>query len=549
MCGECAGGATRTVSLRLVVSQVGAAAASKMDFAVLGPLRVAVEGHAVPAGPAKQRSLLTLLLLRANELVPLQVVTEELWDQAPPRSTLANLRTYLAGIRGLLPGDERDRVVVGPHGYQLQVGVDELDVARFMARARQGQAALAAGRYREAVDRLAAARELWRGEVAEDVPAGAVTAPRRAALVEQRLVVWEDLLEARIALGDTGGLRPQLRELVAADPVRERGWVLLMTALYRAGDPAAALRAYAHARTAMIESVGIEPGPELRRLQRLILDGAELPGPDGRAENTAGARSTPSRAPIRQLPLDVGGFAGRSRELGALTTLADERPDSVLVISGMAGVGKTALAVHWAHRYRHDTPDGQIYLDLRGYGTGRPLTSTAALGSLLRSVGVAPDRVPPDLDGRASLWRSTLHDRRVLVLLDNARDEDQVRPLLPATGHTLVTSRNQLRGLVAREGARRLTVERLSPTDAAQLLTTALGDDRAADPTTVAELVERCGGLPLALRIVAERAARQPDRPLAELAAELRDQRGGLDPLSLNEGATTDVRAVPSWSC
>jgi DNA-binding SARP family transcriptional activator len=521
---------------------------SRLNFAVLGPLRVTVEGHPVAAGPTKQRSLLTLMLLRANELVPLTVVTDELWDHAPPRSISANLRTYLAGIRGLLPGDERDRVVVGPYGYQLQVGAGELDAARFMALARQGQAALAAGTYREAVDRLTAARELWRGEVAEDVPAGAVTAPRRTALAEQRLVVWEDLLEARLALGEDGGLRPQLRELVAVDPTRERGWVLLMTALYRAGDPAAALRAYAHARTAMIESLGIEPGPELRRLQRLILDGVELPGPRGRVEGTAAPRPAPVPAPVRQLPLDVGGFAGRTSELAALTSLAGERPDAVLAICGMAGVGKTALAVNWAHRYRHDTPDGQIYLDLRGYGTGQPLTPTAALGSLLRSIGVAPERIPPDLDGRASLWRSTLHDRRVLILLDNARDDDQVRPLLPATGHTLVTSRNQLRGLVAREGARRLTVDRLSPTDAAQLLATALGADRTADPSAVAELVERCGGLPLALRIVAERAARQPDRPLAELADELRDQRGGLDPLSLNEGETTDVRAVLSWS-
>jgi DNA-binding SARP family transcriptional activator len=536
-----------------------------MGFAVLGPLRVTVAGQAAPAGPAKRRSLLTLLLLRANELVPLPVVTEELWDHAPPRSTAANLRTYLAGIRGLLPADERHRIVVRPHGYQLRVGADELDAARFATLARRGQTALAAGRYAEAVESLAAARELWRGEVAEDVPAGACTAPRRAALAEQRLVAWQDLLEARLALGEAAGLRPQLRELVAADPVRERGWALLMTGLYRAGDPAAALRAYAHARTAMIEGLGIEPGPDLRRLQRLILDGAELPGPDGRA---AGPRPVPAGLPagmpaglpagmpagmpapprIRQLPLDAGGFTGRIRELDALTALVGERPHAVVVISGMAGVGKTALAVHWAHQHGDDLPDGQVYLDLRGYGTGRPLSPNAALGSLLRSVGVAPERIPPDLDGRAGLWRSTLHDRRVLVVLDNARDDDQVRPLLPATGHTLVTSRNQLRGLVAREGARRLTVERLPPADAAQLLVAGLGGDRVTDATAVAGLVERCGRLPLALRIVAERAALQPGRPLAELAAELRDERGGLDPLSLNEGETTDVRAVLSWS-
>ena len=434
---------------------------ARVEFAVLGPLRVRVDGDAVPAGPAKQRALLTLLLLRPNEVVPLAAVIEELWDQAPPRSTPANLRTYLAGVRGLL-GDERDRVVVRPHGYLLRVGADELDAVRFAESARRGQAALAAGEHRAAADQLTGALGSWRGDVAEDVPAGAPTAASRAALREQRLAAWEDLLEARLALGETGGLRAQLRELVAADPVRERGWALLMTALHRDGDPAAALRAYAHARAAMVERLGIEPGPGLRRLQRLILDGAELPAPAaGEEATTAGA---PAWTPVWQLPPDTGGFTGRARELEALTGLPAEQPGAVLAISGPAGVGKTALAVHWAHQHRGDSVDGQIYLDLRGCGTGRPVTPTAALGSLLRSVGVAPERIPPDLDARSALWRSALHGRRVLVLLDDARDDDQVRPLLPAAGRTVVTSRGQLRGLVAREGARRLLLRR-APAD------------------------------------------------------------------------------------
>jgi DNA-binding SARP family transcriptional activator len=520
-----------------------------VEFAVLGPLRVRVNGGTVQAGPAKQRALLALLLLRPNELVPLSAITEELWDQAPPRSTPANLRTYLAGVRGLLPGDERTRVVVRPHGYLLRVAAEELDAMRFAALAGQGQAALVAGEHRAAVDRLAEALGAWRGEVVEDVPGGASITSRRAALREQRLVVWEDLLAGRLALGETSGLRAQLRELVAADPVRERGWALLMTALYRAGDPAAALRAYAHARTAMVETLGIEPGPDLRRLQQLILDGVELPG--SAAGGTGGHAKRPAGVawrPLWQLPLDAAGFTGRVQELDTLTGQAAGRPDTVLAISGMAGVGKTALAIRWAHQHRDDTPDGQLYLDLRGYGTSRPMTPAVALGALLRSVGVAPDRVPPDLDGRASLWRTTLHGRRVLVLLDNARDDDQVRPLLPAAGLTLVTSRSQLRGLVAREGACRLILDRLPPADGAALLTSTVGPDRCADRGAVAALVERCAGLPLPLRIVAERAARQPGRPLGELADELTDERLGLDPLSLNEGESTDVRAVLSWS-
>jgi DNA-binding SARP family transcriptional activator/tetratricopeptide (TPR) repeat protein len=532
----------------------GGLTVSRVGFAVLGPLRVTVDGQPVPTGPAKQRALLALLVLRPGQAVPLPAVTEELWHDRPPRSAASNLRGYLAGIRGVLPADERRRVVVRPQAYLLRAGADEVDAARFVALATRGQRALVAGEYRAAADTLSEALALWRGTVAEDVPAGTVTAPHRVSLTEQRLVVREDLLAARLALDGPSGLLTELREFVATEPVRERPWALLMTALHQAGDRGAALLAYDQARAAIVEALGIEPGPHLRRLRQRILDGGWLDGPAGGTAGGVVEVGGPRWRPVWQLPLDVGGFTGRTRELERLDTLGAPAAGSgtVVVISGMGGVGKTALAAHWAHRRADRAPDGQLYLDLRGYGTGRPLTPVAALGVLLRSLGLPPDAIPAGLAERAALWRDTLHGRRVLVLLDNARDDDQVRPLLPGTGLTLVTSRSQLRGLVAREGPRRVMLRRLTAEAAETLLATAVGPARAADRSALSALAERCAGLPLALRIVAERATRVPERGLGELTAELRDQRHRLDSFDLSRGAgtgaDTGVRAVLSWS-
>ncbi|WP_163573382.1 NB-ARC domain-containing protein [Fodinicola feengrottensis] len=255
----------------------------------------------------------------------------------------------------------------------------------------------------------------------------------------------------------------------------------------------------------------------------------------------------------RQLPPDIAGFVGRAADLAVLDELVDETIDARVVtaaVDGPAGIGKTALVVHWAHRVSGHFPDGQLYVNLHGYGTEKPVETAGALDFMLRSLGVPAARIPPDLDARSALLRSELAGRRLLVILDNARDSEQVRPLLPGSGSlALITGRRQLRSLAVREGARRITLGLLDDMDAVALLHRVLGAERVRhDPAAAVEVVDLCARLPLALRVVAEYAARRLDEPLAEVAADLRAQRSRLDALSADDGVSTDLRAVFSWS-
>jgi tetratricopeptide (TPR) repeat protein len=339
-------------------------------------------------------------------------------------------------------------------------------------------------------------------------------------------------------------------ELVRAHPLRERFSVQLMLALYRSERQAEALAAFADARHVLASELGIEPGPQLRQLHARIL--AADPGLDFAPGEAATLTSAPQKKKRpAQLPADVAAFTGRAEELAELDRLAAQSSDMVIsVVSGTAGVGKTALAVRWARRAASTFPDGQLYVNLRGYDPGQPVPPGDALAGFLRALGLAGPDIPPGEDERAAAYRSLLDGRRVLVVLDNAASVEQVRPLLPGCPSCLVvvTSRDSLAGLVARHGARRLDLDILPLPDAVGLLRTLIGARVDAEPRAAAALAGQCARLPLALRVAAELAAASPGSLLEELAGELDGEQRRLDLLDAGGDGRTAVRGVFSWS-
>ncbi|WP_460519412.1 AfsR/SARP family transcriptional regulator [Flindersiella endophytica] len=501
----------------------------------------------VEIGAAKQRTVLAMLIVRRNTPVPVDDLIDELWSHDAPESAIANVRTYVSALRGHL-GAERDRLSTLTGAYLLRVHDDELDVVAFERAVAQATAAAKAGDPATAAGHYAAANKLWRGHALQDVPLGSSLQAYAAALTESSVTAREGALDAQAAAGDPAGAIAGLRGLVADHPGRESAWHQLIRLLADSGDRAAALDAFQRARRRLADTLGLDPGPELRALHAEILNGQRAGRPR--------AREVPA-----QLPRDVPGFTGRTDELAQLDAIESSgAPITVLV--GTAGVGKSALAVHWAHQARGRFPDGQLYVNLRGFGPGISAMSPAdAIRGFLDALlypqppphSVEPGRIPVSLDAQAALYRSLLADRKVLVLLDNARDAEQVRPLVPGSPGSLVlvTSRHQLTGLVATEGARPITLDLLPAADARELLARRLGaefDDRlAAEPRAVEEILTRCARLPLALAIVSARAATEPALPLASIAEQLRDARHGLDVLDSGDLAA-DIRAVFSWS-
>ncbi|WP_346136839.1 AfsR/SARP family transcriptional regulator [Streptomyces carpaticus] len=519
-----------------------------VGFAVLGPMEIrrGETGEAVTG--RLRRTLLGVLLARPGGGVPADTLSDALWGERPDERAAARLQLHIHRLRAFL-GDP-DRLAFGVDGYRLRVAPGELDADRFETliaealRVRAREPGRAAVLLREAL-------ELWRG-----VPFAGLEVPLlddwAHRLGERRLTAYEALYEAELACGNETAAVDGLSALVREHPLRERLHALLMTALYRAGRPADALAVYRTARERLVAELGLEPGPELRALERSVLAGE----PIGRA-----ARPGPSGAPAppvprtpAQLPADVTRFTGREAELAELDALlarpGNSGPVLVTAVAGTAGVGKTALAVRWAHRVRDRFPDGQLYVDLHGYGPDRPVAPEDALAGFLRALGVDGGSIPPEPAERAARYRTLLDGRRVLVVLDNAHSAEQVRPLLPGspTACAVITSRDALAGLVAREGAHRLTLDRLPPADARSLLRQLLGARATAAPAAVDALIERCARLPLALRITAELARSQPSRPLADLAAELADRHEALELLDLDGDPYTAVRAVFSWS-
>jgi DNA-binding SARP family transcriptional activator/Tfp pilus assembly protein PilF len=524
-----------------------------MWFAILGPLQAHDGETPVDVPKGRQRALLAALMMHAGSPVSAGALTEMVWDGSPPPGADVTLRSHVLRLRRVLGPRAGARLVTRHPGYLLQASEDEVDALRFRSLCQHGGAALREGAWASAEELLGEALGLWRGAPLADIPSESLHWEEVRELEELRLQAQERRNDAALHLGHHDELVTGLQSLAAQHPLRERFHSQLMLALYRCGRQAEALTAYQHARNVLVNELGTEPGPELRQLHQRILttdQSLAMPRP---------ATSRPSTAPAvpRQLPAAVAHFVGRRSELAALTAMLDhadtDQSGTVVIsaVSGMAGVGKTALALHWAHQAAPCFSDGQLYVNLRGFGpSGDPVAPHEAIGSFLDALGVAPDRIPAGIDARAGLYRSLLSGRQMLIVLDNAHDEQQVRPLLPAASGCLViiTSRSQLAGLSAAEAAHVLPLDALSHAEAHDLLTARLGTGRAAaDPGAAGEIADLCGRLPLALTIAAARAATRPCLPFSTLVGELREAASCLDVLSTSD-PHVDVRSVFSWS-
>jgi DNA-binding SARP family transcriptional activator/tetratricopeptide (TPR) repeat protein len=508
-----------------------------MQFGVLGPLRVADSGREITLGGPKQRIVVATLLAHANEVVSVDHLIGALWDEHPPDSARVTLQGLLKRIRQCCGEQARARIGTSPGGYFITVASGEYDRDQFSALTGQGRRAAEASDWRQAAELLAAGLALFRGDPFFDVPSDRLCRDVVPVLVELRDRATEMRIDADLRLGRHAGLLPELTGLVAARPLRERLTGQLMVALARTGRRAEALGVYRRAYAELTAELGVPPGPELAAIHERVLAGKR--DPLGPAEGTGRVRpallipSTPERP--CQLPSDITDFTGRNREIETIERLlcAGGPGVPVVLVEGPGGIGKTTLAVHAAHRLRSSYPDGQLVLRLGG--AGQPVPPGRALGLLLRSLGVPPDRITADEDERESMLRALMADRRLLLLLDDAAFAAQVRPLLPGTAGcaAIVTSRCVLAGLA---GAARLTVDVLPGGDACALLGRVVGDDRtAADPAAAAELAALCGGLPLAIRIAGARLSARPGWRPADLLGQLRDERSRMGALTAGD--------------
>jgi DNA-binding SARP family transcriptional activator len=500
-------------------------------FGLLGPVEVRVDGRPVAVGGPHARSIVAALLLEAGKVVPIERLVDAAWGESPPPSAQIQVRNRVGEVRRALSAAGADGVIdTRGSGYTVHVGPDQLDTDRF-ERLVAGSDAL---RPAEAIDGLEQALALWRGAPLDGLRTPLLAAAARR-LDERRVAALSRRCELLLRSGRHEEVLGELLELAAAYPANEAIAGQVMTALYLAGRQGEALAHFGSLRRTLAEELGIDPGPALVALRDAIL------------RNDLAPPLLRSAAVARQLPSGVRAFTGREAELDALDQALSDGV-GVAVVAGTAGVGKTSLTVHWGHRVAARFPDGQLYVNLRGYHAGTPVAPAAALSHLLRSLGTPPQRVPADVDTASALLRSVLAERRVLLVLDNARTEDQVRPLLPGTdgAFAVITSRSGLPGLIAAEGARLVRVDLPTPPQAQQMLLRRLGATCGGAERIVAEIVELCARLPLAIAIVAARAVALPEPALPEIAVQLRES-GRLDSFAI-EDTTTDVRSVFSWS-
>jgi DNA-binding SARP family transcriptional activator len=517
-----------------------------VDFRVLGPVEAYSNDHVISLGRPQERLVLAILLVDAGQLVPVDTLIDRVWETAPDGAR-RTLQVHVARLRRLLT-----RGTVGASiplvrrsgGYLLGIDPGCVDLHRFRRLVATARDANGSGIGQ--VAELRKAIGLWRGEPLSGLP-GPWAARHRAAWQQEYLDAVTAWAQAELAAGDPATVIGPLTELTDQHPFAETLAVELIRALHRVGRTADALEVYAHTRKTLADELGIDPGHDLQQQHQIILRGTRL--------RPARVRHTPQAGPVpEQLPADVRGFTGRVDYLAPLGTLlsTEDNPSAarIAAISGTAGVGKTALAVHWAHQVKNRFPDGQLYVDLRGFGPMEfAMAPSEAVRGFLDALGVPRSRVPDNLDAQVGLYRTLTANRRMLVVLDNARDVEQVRPLLPGSPSALVlvTSRNQLTSLVAVEGAHLLTLDLPPMAEARELLAQRLGPDRiAADPDAVDEIVHACARLPLALAIAAARA-QLTGFPLATLAGQLREAGHPLDALDAGDRAS-QVRVVFSWS-
>jgi len=547
----------------------------RLWFTLLGPVGARRGPTELELGSPQQRTVLAALLLQAGVPVSIQQLMETLWDDDAPRSAEATIRTYVYRLRRVLTPAGVGPPVIRSAGAGYLVGVrpDEFDLGTFRQLVGAAELARRQSDTSGAADLLRRGLALWNGEPLAGLP-GQPMERYRANLAKLRLNALESLLAAEIDLGAYVSAGDQLASLVAEHPLDERFRRLLMLALWRSGQQAEALAVYQDARDALAAELGVDPGPQLRELHLRILraDAPEpapappappaAPVPAQRAAPAAEvttrtvARSRMTLATPAQLPADLPDFTGRAAELDALDALlpaGDEEPPAMLIatIHGLAGTGKTALAVHWGHRIAARFPDGQIYVNLRGFHpSGVVMGPLEALRGVFDAIGVDPRQLPQGLDAQAALYRSLMAGRRTLLLLDNARDAEQVRPLLPGSRGCLVvvTSRHQLPSLVAIEQARPTKLCVLPDDDARAYLLSRLGPRAsAADSAEIDSIVRLCGGLPLALSLVAARSALNPHSSIAAIAEQLSADHGTLNSF-VDTDPAIDLKTIFSWS-
>ncbi|GAB2965763.1 tetratricopeptide repeat protein [Amycolatopsis acidiphila] len=507
-----------------------------MEFRVLGPLEARGDDGPVELGGPRQRAVLAALLLRANSPLSLGELSAAVWDE-PPDAAGSNLRTYVARLRRLLRTSSGSRLLTTHAGYQLVLEPGELDLEVFSGHVEQAKQSLAAGDAATAVDCFDRAARLWRGAPLSGAAETLTLRAEADRLGQLRVAVTEQSVRAKLELGRHDEAVSQLRPLTVAYPLAEELWALLMLALYRGGRQADALAVFAEARRRLVHEIGVEPGPRLRRMQERVLAADPLLHEGTRAR--AGAH--------HQLPPDIAEFTGREDEFATLRAQLDAAGEAAVVITvveGMAGVGKTRFAVHAAHRLVRAGrfAEIQLWADLRGFDpVAAPADPGEVLADFLELLGVSRDRVPPALEQRAALYRDRLAGRRVLVLLDNAADEEQVRPLVPggtAACLVLVTSRRALADL---DGAQSLPLDVLRPAEALALLGRIAGADRVeAEPRQSARVVDLCGRLPIALTLAARRLRARPLWMVGTLADRLAADTRRLDELA---GRNRAVRA------
>ena len=567
---------------------------------VLGPVRLrAGEGWLVPASP-QLRLVMGLMALRIGQVVPVAELVDAIWEAEPPRSARASLQALMTRLRHLLKQVPDATLTRCGDGYLLELDHDLVDAERFRSLGRSARAADGPA----AIPLFDAALELWNGPALADVPDTERVRAIQHGLAEERLSMLQDRLAVMLGCGREREAAAELPAALTRHPLNERLAGMLMATWYRSGQRAEALAVFRQIRGRLVAELGVEPGAELQLLHQRILAGdaglaGPLPGPGqaiggpaapangrhpgpanghqprpvhghqpapaGGQPGPAGGQEPPGAGPAlpvrpwlvpRQLPAAPAQFVDRAAELARLDELIGQGTEpggetGVRAIVGSPGVGKSALATVWAHRAAGHFPGGQLYVNLKGFGpAGRPVTPEQAVRGFLQALGVPGAEIPESLDAQAALYRSVLAGKRVLVLLDNARDADQVRALLPGSGRcaVVITSRARLDGLVATVGARILTLDVMSQAESRELIARRLGAPRArAEPEAVADLARLCAGLPLGLAIVAARAAARPGFRLAALSAELGGGDARLDALETAD-TTSSVREVFSWS-
>ncbi|OJF10723.1 AfsR/SARP family transcriptional regulator [Couchioplanes caeruleus] len=525
-----------------------------MEFRVLGPLQVHGDDGPLPVRGPRQQRILALLLLNHDRLVPLDQLIKAVWDDNPPATAGTQVRNRVSDLRrtwaAAVPRPD-DLLVTEGSGYLLRLSGHTLDLVEYERQVTAAREAMRTDDRPAALRLLRSALSQWRGPAFAGVGGGLIDAAS-ARWEEHRLSVLEECLGHELALGRHQHIVDEVAALAEAQPFRERFIHHLMLALYRSGRQTDALASYQKHTDLLRDELGLDPGPELRKLHEAILrrssdidtpttkpaqepspPAIELPSPAEHQDDPPPSDARPATVLTRpaELPADVMDFSGRVREIAALDKLLAEgqerrRGVQIIAVTGTAGVGKTALTVHWAHRVADRFPDGQLHVNLRGHAQGPSVRPIEALATMLRALGVNAEQIPIELDDAARLFRSLLAGRQVLLMLDNAVSADQVRPLLPGTSGSvvLVTSRDRLTGLVASHGARRLALDPLGTPEALELLRQILGDSRMdSDPQATERLVQACASLPLALRIAAANLDSEPHRSIAEYAAELRD--------------------------